>query len=362
MEESVCGHFCQTPLRFLTTRFNREPLSHVPIDLIFLHQVLPYTMHYFRPKKVLRKVSTVVWRYLAHDLRLTSYFFGERQPSEERSSKLWFRSFGRQVENDPASVPEGSFRRVPNTDHIALPRDMRATASVHENGEPVDDEARRLIAAQNLEAEKAKRVIKDDYIIVYIPPHFRYRVMYFILRLWVIGAISVGLFVGFPIQLGRYFFKLFIAEEVHDGYSFTVGFYLFWACYNVGKSIDRLDKRRQRRSEVGPRSELPLYVVKRALLWIPNISYMVLFLGIVIPILISFVVDLYIILPIRLALNPRMIPRIRVVDMWSLGIVYVNIILHVYRLQPESRMMTGVQNVFFSHRLLHASLNVLRRS
>jgi E3 ubiquitin-protein ligase MARCH6 len=222
---------------------------------------------------------------------------------------------------------------------------MRATAAVTEKGEPFDEEARKLIQAQNLEAEKAKRNIGDDYIIVYLPPGFRHRVILFIFCLWAVGAASLGVFVALPIILGRLFFKLFISDDVHDGYSFIVGFYLLWACYLVGKSIDRLDKRRQRRVDVGPRSTLSLYVVKRALLWIPKAIYMVIFLGIVIPILIAFAVDLYVVLPIRLALNPHLTPRIRVVDMWALGIVYINIFLHVYRLQAESWLTVGIQNV-----------------
>ena len=305
-------------------------------------------MHYFRPKKVLKRVSLIIWKFLANKLRLSSYFFGERHPSEEYSSEDWLANLFRspsQVERDTSKIRDGSFRRVPNTDHIVLPREMRATAPVHEDGEPVNLEARRLIVTQNLEAEKAKRIVKDDYIVVYIPPRFAYRVILFIILLWTIAALFVGLFVAFPIQLGRSFFSLFVSEDIHDGYSFVAGFYLFWCCYVVGKSIDQLDKRRQRRNRVGPRSHLLLYTAKRALLWIPNIVYMMLFLGVVIPTLIAFVVDLYVILPIRLALDPQMTPRIRVVDMWALGIVYVNVILHVYRLQPESPVMIGVQNV-----------------
>src|ERR1700722_719137 len=305
-------------------------------------------MHYLRPRKLLKKFSTLIWKYLAHELRLTSYFFGERHPSEEYASSNRILNFFKpdgQAESDSAGISDGSFRRVPNTDHVALPRDMRATAAVHENGEPFDEEAQKLIAAQNLEAEKAKRLVKDDYIVVYIPPHFRYRAMIFIFLLWIIGAVFVGFLVAFPIQLGRCFFKFFTSEQVHDGYSFIMGFYGFWGCYIIGKSIDRLDKRRQRRSEVGPRSQLALYVIKRALLWVPNAAYISLFLGVVIPILVAFVVDLYVVLPTRLAVNPHMIPRIRVVDMWALGIVYSNIIFHVYRLQPENRIMAGVRNV-----------------
>jgi len=312
-------------------------------------------MHYFRPKKVVRKASTGIWKYLAAKLRLSSYFFGGRYPSEEYTDRRWVSNFlgsVQQGDEDLTKVRDGGYRRVPNTDHIALPRDMRATAPVHENGEPLDEEARMLMISQDQEAEKAKRLVKDDYIVVYIPPHFRYRIILFIILLWVVAAIYVGLFVGAPLQLGRSIFKLFVSKDVHDGYSFLLGFYVLWACYVVGKSLDKLDKRRQRRAWVGPRAELPVYVTKRALMWLTAVTYMLFCFGAVIPTLLSFVVDLYVVLPIRFMADPHLTPRIRVFDMWALGILYINIFVHIYQLRPTNRLSAGLQNVGVQKMLL----------
>ncbi|KAF5383819.1 hypothetical protein D9615_003736 [Tricholomella constricta] len=325
---------------------NRAPLSNVPVDLLFLHLVLPYTMHYFRPKKALKEFATIIWKALAKRLRLTSYFFGGRHPAEERS-KRW-RLFSSQPREE-APVADGSFRRVPATDNLALPRDMRATVGVTENGEPVDEQASQLMADQNAETEKAKRNINEDFMIVYIPPAFRYRVICFIALLWVIGAILLGLTVALPILLGRRVFELFTPRDVHDGYSLIVGFYLLWGFYLVGSAIDRLDKRRQRVSGFGDRTrtraDLPVLVIKRGLLWLAKSGYMALCLGIVIPTLISFVIDLYIILPIRFTIDPAMTPRIRVVDTWALGLLYVKIALHATRIQPPNRISRGIQHI-----------------
>ncbi|KAF8880202.1 hypothetical protein BD779DRAFT_1549951 [Infundibulicybe gibba] len=272
---------------------NREPLSNVPIDLLFLHLVLPYTMHYFRPRKALRTLATSVWKYLATRLRLTSYFFGGRHACEEYTPVKWTKNFVRPAGEivEAEVIRDGIFRRVPAVDNIPLPRDMRATVSVTEDGEPIDEEARQLMLIQDTEAEKAKRNVKDDYRVVYIPPHFRYRVISFIALLWVIGAVFLGVSVALPIQLGRSFFKLFTQRDIHDGYSLIVGSYLLWGCYIIGKAIDRLDKRRQRRSGDGPRADLRVLVIKRGLLWVAKISYMVVFLGIVIPTLISLITN-----------------------------------------------------------------------
>lgn len=300
-------------------------------------------MHYFRPKRAIKYLATVVWKYLAKKLRLTSYFFGDNRPEEQYTPRRWF---GADI-NDPelSSRRDGTFRRVPATDNLALPRDMRATARVTESGQPYDKEAEELIRIQNAEALKAKRDINFDYRVVYIPPGFRYRIFAFILSMWVIGAVVLGISVALPIMLGRSVFRLFTPREVHDGYSLILGFYLLVACYLGGRAIDRLDKRRQRRSPEGRRADLRILVVKRGLLWLAKILYMMVTLGVLLPILVALVMDLYVVLPVRLALDPAMNPRIRIVDAWALGLLYVKIAFHVHRIQPNTRISRGLHHV-----------------
>ena len=325
------------------TSFLSEPLSNVPIDLLFLHLVLPYTMHYFRPKRAIKYSTTIVWKYLSRRLRLTSYFFGESRPEEQCTPKKWFSA---NISDSELDSRDGTFRRVPATDNLALPRDMRATARVTESGEPFDKAAENLIKAQNAEAIKAKRDINFDYEVVYIPPGFRYRIFAFIFLMWTFGAVIIGISVALPISLGRSVFKLFLARDVHDGYSLILGFYLLVACYLCGRAIDRLDKRRQRRrSPEGPRADLRVLVVKRGLLWLMKISYMVATLGVLLPILVALVADLYIILPARMTLDPTLKPRIRIVDSWALGLLYVKIAFHAHRVRPNSRISRGLHHV-----------------
>ncbi|KAI9510016.1 hypothetical protein F5148DRAFT_977305 [Russula earlei] len=326
----------------------REPLSDVPIDLLFLHVLFPSTVRFFRPRKVVRKASITMWKYLSARLRLTSYMFGERHPEEEHElpyiNWLVFGNSRSKAANGVAHF-HGSYRRVPNSDNVAVPRDMRATARVDNNGFPIDDEARGLIAAQDAEAEKAKRNPKDDYTVVYIPPQFQYRIGLFIFALWVIGCIFVTIAVSTPILLGRAVFNVFSERQMHDGYSFLVGFYTLWGCWVVGQAIERMDKRRQRRSADDARGNWPLYFLKRTVLWLAKISYIVFFVGIAIPALIGLVVELYIIMPIRLSFNPDMVANVRAVDMWALGVIYAKIVLHANRLRPLNRITAGFNHI-----------------
>ncbi|KAI9573863.1 hypothetical protein HD554DRAFT_2012394, partial [Boletus coccyginus] len=319
------------PIRWKT----REPLSEVPIDLLFLQIVLPYTMRYLRPRKAVYRVAIHVWKILAARLRLTSYMFGDRRREEQSSRvyKTWVAFLRRSARDNEkvTTIPDGTFRRVPASDNIALPRDMRATAEVHEDGTPLNDKATALIATQNAEAVKAKRDVKDDYIVVYFPPHFRMRITAFVTAVWTIMAIVAATCIAVPVQIGRHFFALISSSLVHDGYSFLAGFYILWACYLVAKSAESLDRRRQRVTGDGPRAQFAVYFAKQSLLWATKTAYMAVFFGVLIPILLGLAVDLYIVLPIRLTLYPTMVPTVRLVDMWSLGLVYCKIAIRLRR-------------------------------
>ncbi|CAL1715156.1 unnamed protein product [Somion occarium] len=326
-----------------------EPLSEVPIDLLFFHLVLPYTLHYFRPRRGLYKASVKIWKFLAHQLRLSSYMFGDRYPMEEFTPKHW--SWKRLILRpgiellDDEAIHDGTFWRVPNHDNIAQVRNERAIVEVDENGLPRDAEGHRLMALLDVEASRAKRDVKTDYTIVYVPPDFRRRVMTFIVCLWLIGAVILAGSLALPILIGRSFFELFTSRPIHDGYSFIAGFYLLWACWLVVMAAERMDRRRQRRGGDEPRARLPLYLAKRGLLWLAKVLYLGFFLGVVIPTLVALVVELYIVLPVRHAYNPDMELRIRIVDMWALGLLYSKIALRAHRVQADGLLAHGIEQI-----------------
>lgn len=310
--------------------------------------MLPYTLHYFRPRKKLTEKSIALWKYLAHQLRLTSYMFGCRVDTEEYTPKHWswknlFFREDRSLDRD--ILRDGVYWRVPNHDNIAQVRNERAIIEVDERGEPKDDDGRRLMALLDAEAQKAKRDIKTDYTIVYVPPNFRRRVIMFILCLWVIGAVFLAGSLAVPIMLGRAFFAAFTSRPLHDGYSFIAGFYSLWAMYILYSTPLRMDRHRQRHGGESPRASLPLYFAKRSFLWFAKVLYLGVFLGVVIPTLVALVVELYLVLPIRHAYNPEMELRIRIVDMWALGLLYSKIALRAHRMQAEGFLARGIEQV-----------------
>ncbi|TRM65382.1 hypothetical protein BD626DRAFT_546886 [Schizophyllum amplum] len=294
---SLGGHSF-LPLRWKT----REPLSNVPVDLVFLHVALPYTMRYFRPRRYPDEERSPA----SYSKHMTTYLIS-----------LW----NRQPLDHSQYVTDGSFRRVPSHDHVPIPPEMRATAA------------------------RAKRQLQDEFTIVYLPPLFRWRVILFIVSLWVIGSVWAGVAFAVPLQLGRLFFRLWVPQDVHDGYSFLAGFYLLWACMHIIRAVDRLDKRRQRTGLEGPRSDLRIYVLKRGTLWTAKIVYMAVCVGVIIPTLLALVFDCYVLLPLRFTLNPTLVPRVRIVDAWALGLLYMKALSFGLRAGPRNSLSRGIQQM-----------------
>jgi len=191
---------------------------------------------------------------------------------------------------------------------------------------------------------------------VYFPPRFRMRIITFVVAVWTIMAIVAAICIAVPVQVGRHLFTLLSSTSVHDGYSFLAGFYILWACCLVAKATESMDRRRQRVTGDGPRADFAVYFAKQSFLWASKMAYMTIFFGVLIPILLGLVVDLYIVLPIRLTLHPTMVPTIRLVDMWSLGLVYCKIAVRVRRKLQLPRRRYDALHTMLSNGWAHPDL------
>ncbi|KAF9642788.1 hypothetical protein BDM02DRAFT_3264335 [Thelephora ganbajun] len=123
-----------------------------------------------------------------------------------------------------------------------------------------------------------------------------------------------------PVSLGRRFFLLFAAQEVHDRYSFVVGFHLLWGCWLVTQAIECLDRHRQRR-ENGSRAWWSLFLSKRSSLWLAQASHVAFFLVSVIPTLMGLVMEIYVLLSIKLIYDPNLVVKVKLVEMRVLDLV-----------------------------------------
>lgn len=83
---------------------------------------------------------------------------------------------------------DGGFARVVAADNVKIVPKRMYLVVRNEEGEPFDDEGKEFIKDQ---LEKGPN---DDskFTVVYIPPHFRTRVLLFVYLLWITGSLSIG--------------------------------------------------------------------------------------------------------------------------------------------------------------------------
>jgi len=301
----------------------------VPIDLLFVHFVVPPTLKALRLKQNGAKALKHWWEYMSYLFRLSSYMYGKRFEDEEYTSKKWTWRYlvipWKPLTEHPDNMQQdGGFLRVPNSDHVILPRNQkRVLIRTNEHGIPNDPVvAGPIIAAQIAEATKENRDPAADWLIVYTPPHFRWRVIGFLFMLWVTATLLVVLCTALPLRVGRMVIALVSDNEYHDLYALTAGAYILGGAWFVGMQIER-----------NPR---PWTLARRFLLWAPKALYMVVTIGVILPILLSVTLDLYLFLPIRSWVDPERQPVIRIVHCWATGLVMGRMALYVSRL-PRRR-------------------------
>ncbi|KZS94639.1 hypothetical protein SISNIDRAFT_410077 [Sistotremastrum niveocremeum HHB9708] len=323
---------------FLPLRVNaRRPLSDIPVDLLFMHLVLPAAIHRAKPRRIALRCLVYWWRLLSRVFRLTSYMFGGRYPAEETAVTMWDEFIsqvtGKPVPSEKSTAFAGGFRRVPAKDTLALVKDQPTLVVTDATGQPVDEANRKRMELQDLEATNAKRNIRKDYMVIYAPDRFRERLIAFVIAVSISGVQASVLMLAIPISFGRQVFKLFMTEEVHDGYSFVLGGYLLWSCFYVAQCIDRSLKRRDRHraSDEAPRANHALYIFKRGALWALKVTYMFFWICFVIPILVALGVELYAVLPVRLWLNPNHNPTFRIWDLWAFGLIFMKVLVKMRR-------------------------------
>ncbi|CAE6440306.1 unnamed protein product [Rhizoctonia solani] len=298
----------------------REPLSEIPVDLLFLHLVMPPTVKRLTIGSWMKSRLEVWWKYTARQLRLSSFMFNQLHADE-----LQRESSGLRPMNGPAetwTIPSdehlyGRWLRVPKSDNIAFLRDQPVLIQVDRAGRAVRPRGEEVMVEQDEETRRAGRTPEQDYIIVHVPPMFGARCLLLVILLWITTAsITVTGTIG-PILLGRWLLStLAHKSHVHDGYSLVVGWYVLWGLWRVHRS--------QVRSWIS------------ALAWVANVLCIGIGMGVIMPILVAVTLQMYVVLPLRLWWNPETVPVLRIAEDWALGLVLMKIGWQTWRLRARA--------------------------
>ncbi|KAK4055801.1 hypothetical protein OIO90_003053 [Microbotryomycetes sp. JL221] len=220
----------------------------VPFDLVFYRFVVPFTLGLVDPRSMARNLFKTWAKKTAHELRLSSFVFGERNPEEEGShvrttwkarlslkradtTTLGNDEVGERIDSvDRVSQPEvffrkdGGYGRVPAVDNIRVAPGRKMLVRVDEQGKPLDAAGARIMLAQLIEMATTRKA--DKYRNVYLPPNFVARICTFVYLMWFTGSLAASTVVVLPLITGRWLLSLAFVEPPHDLHAFGLGVYV----------------------------------------------------------------------------------------------------------------------------------------
>lgn len=331
----LCVLSSSRELTFVLTDLGvRDPLSEIPVDLLFLHIIAPATLTRLRPKRAMRYLLHKWWKMAARQLRLSSFMYGKRYDTEEQfDTRPW------SARLRPSSTPNLEFRgalvRVPATDAMTMTSNQPVLIQVDEKGNPKTDQGKLVMQAQNEAVIRAGLTVADTFTITYIPPDFRTRVIYFTCYFWCFGTLLLLCCLAVPIYIGRGWVYATGYPPIHDAYTWTMGLYTLIAALFGWKEVKRL----HRRGVPTPQRLLRNIVVNGG-----QLLYMVVMIGIVIPILIALVVDFHLVVPFRLWLGQIDKVEVHVAESWAIGLILIQMGTKV-RVNGENELYQAWQRV-----------------
>ncbi|KAI8640654.1 hypothetical protein BD408DRAFT_444988 [Parasitella parasitica] len=293
------------PLKWSYTK----PLTTIPIDLLVAMMVVPSMVQYFDPKQLLEKITIRWTTWLCHQLRLTSFLLGGRPISEEgyiryKTWRAWIQrppsndatfhqdSDNNKEEEQAEFVTNGLLVRAPKHDGVRYVPGRRVLVPVDPiTLEALDPHERSLghPAAANLDQDGQE---EEDTTIVYLPPQFKLRMAIFMAIMWGSwSALLCYVFVG-PVAVGRWLFQYYgiVAEpgqKIHDIYAYFIG-----GCVMIFVAIFV-----KKTKTIIALPAFDLSKVLYAMNWAVNFITIVISFGLIIPLILGAILQLYLIIP-----------------------------------------------------------------
>ncbi|KAF9087141.1 hypothetical protein BGX23_008327 [Mortierella sp. AD031] len=355
-----------------------EPFSDLPVDMLLFHLAVPLTIRWMNPADGFKILFIGWWRKLAETMRLSSFMYGvdgKRYPEEEghivyRTWKAWFLRYrppiptldtngnntvgsGEELDIDApvVFVPDGGLYRVPSTDRVVHLKNRRVLV-------PVDAEGRALDPKEDLPAEidplmeilprgrEPRQPInpKDHTVVVYTPPNFKRRLISFIVIMWTTTMFFLAFSIVVPLVLGRYLITFMTDRQVHDVYSFVVGVYFIGIHWRIQEWLytGYRTLRTGGTQSVDVRAHWKI-VLETGTIVVKSVYFGLAF-GVLLPFLLGFIVELFMIIPLRSALGEEV--KIIFAMTWALGLLYMRIVHQVLVSFPTTRLAVNMNAVF----------------
>ncbi|KAL2832846.1 hypothetical protein BDW59DRAFT_93217 [Aspergillus cavernicola] len=330
---------------------SKDPVLEFPIDLLFYNFGIPLAIQAFKPSDGLHSLYSWWFRRCARFLRLSDFFFGERNLDEEgtNTQPTWYSLLlGIKGQHpivddknaDAHSKRNGRFVRAPASDQVRIPKGSPVFLEVSETNERIDgdiDSDLGLHGRQN-----------DNFTKVYIPPFFRTRIAAFLILIWIFAAATgVGTTIV-PLVIGRKIMSSHVSSQpVNDVYAFSVGMGVvcaaacvlvaFRACFGLMK--DRMGTYLRSPWEA-------IRGVANVLAAAIQFLYIAVSFAVFLPSIFALAIELYVLVPIHTYLGHEQAPVIHFVQDWTLGVLYVQLAAKLALWYSRSRPAAAINGVF----------------
>ncbi|KAI8987552.1 hypothetical protein BDF20DRAFT_998168 [Mycotypha africana] len=341
---------------------NKTALTSVAVDLLIVQFLVPPLIKFINPRAVFKKALGIWWRVASRQLRLTSFMFNERKLDEEgyhhrRTLKAW-------LLREKAVIPDAAtdaYSEVAIDDEnssVVFRRDGMMVRVPKYDSVPVDPKRRMLVPvdpvtleAIDLEERRRGHPAAADTndesqatIVVYIPPYFKQRTIFFLFYMWLFISLFACSVTVLPLLAGRVILNSYIltgesSSKTNDLYSFTLGIYLMTG---FGILVYWIKDYYAQHGHSGDHERLYQFIKEKAGKAL-KFFYLVMTVGVIIPFLLAVIVDLYIFLPVR-----DVNPRIEILGYfslnWSLGIAYLSLVHNLIHVLPANNRVRRTVN------------------
>ncbi|KAF2860387.1 hypothetical protein K470DRAFT_257986 [Piedraia hortae CBS 480.64] len=295
------------PIYWLST----EPILELPLDLLIYNILAPLLVKLLDPSEAVNRLYSWWLRRCARALRLTHFLFDNRRKDEEgHPTKYSWTSILIIDESDVEWVKDGKFVLTPSSDQYRPPKPNDAFIHRSESGEDI------YIVDKN--GNKNEHFAK-----VYIPPHFRVRLILFMVGLWLFSA-AIGLSISLvPLSLGRLLLS-WTFRRVNDLHAWTLGVFILSSFGYLYKNAHFL------------RNPIHLSFLGRIFTQTLHCLYFYTFTMILMPLLVAFIIELYFILPLE-TWTSKDSPSTHIIHLlnnYFLGLLYLHLATHMMTTEP----------------------------
>jgi E3 ubiquitin-protein ligase MARCH6 len=354
---------------------SNEPILEFPMDLLVYNFLLPILIRTVEPSKKLNAMYEWWFRKCARWLRLTNFLFNDQNLGEQgrHVRRSWSAVLQRKqgdvmqpvVGEDRQILAEdrqletyflrdGRFVRAPGSDSVRIPKGGRVFLEVDENNNRKDGQA---------DADDGPHGRKNEHFVkVYVPPMFRTRIAGFVGLIWAFAAVSGIVFTIVPLSLGRKTILVITqsGRPPNDLYAFSVGLYLCCVvayAFSYYRTCQKWVSGKVEHYFTDVDQALPR--LRSSMVYTSGLAYMAVMFGIILPFLFSTLVEIYFVAPLHTYLtstypSPQptitlsvLPPTIHVVQTWTLGLVYLRVLLRIVTNfpDPQTRAATAIQSI-----------------